>query len=447
MKRKILIGILLFVFVYISQPTAIAQELAESLQTAPEKSEGGIRIAILTSGPAKFNSRWLDNPPRLEIKFRSKNILSKIDNEITVNQGIIKKVTSTYFERGQKRSLKSLTFELTQKVPYKIWQESDTIILDIKTPPETGFLTQPISLFGEKEIFAKKKTTGAAVKRLEAMETVLAETTKNQQPLEKFNIEVNDKTPPELDKSEKNILPDTKSFEKEKIINKKGHMLTLILWLIGLGLISGLGFLIWRRYKLSANSKLRKLKLGLEEKAKELEQEKIVRKAIEKGSLRNEKEYEQFKDSFESLKDELVKKGVVRKELSQEEKERPWIPSGSEERRAEPRLPLAKDFNRTIILKIESKEKTEVVKAFAKDISSEGLCFESKKDFNEKDQLKLRLFFYGAQIPMMKIQAHIIWKKKTKPMGYYGVYFDFLEDKDKIELANYVQSNIANDKT
>ena len=224
---------------------------------------------------------------------------------------------------------------------------------------------------------------------------------------------------------------------------KSKPMLAMVFSLVALTLVSSLGFLVWRRRKLDADDKIKKLKLELQEINKRLEQEEMVRRTMEQIALQREKEHQQLKDSFESLKGELIEKGMLKRELSAEEKERPWILGKSQERRQYHRLPLSQDYNRTIILRIECQNRPEGIKSFANNVSFDGLCFETKEELNEKEPINLRLFFYGAQVAMMKIQAKIIWKRQIVPINYYGVYFDLLEEKDKSELNRFIESKIT----
>ena len=445
------------VYALVLTTPSIAQDLTGESKNSATKEEG-TRIIISTSGPAKFNSYWLESPPRLVIEFRTRNIISKIGNEITVEQGVIKRIASEYFGSGEKKPLKSLTFELTQKVPYKIWQEADTVILDIQTPQE-------ISLFPEegREIFAKNEPKEVMFKRLGAMDTALTKVSANYLP---------SGAAPKL----------ITEFPK----NRRKTM-SLALWLIGLTLISGLGgllfWLFWRRYKLIldknvAAQEIKKLKSQVAEKNKLLEQEEIIRKTIENTSLTREKDFEhlklelqketklleeegktrmtlegalsqkekeseQVKNSLESLKEVLVNKGLAKKLSFPKGEEELWIPGKSSEKRQLPRLDLSKDYNRTIILRIESPDKSKSIKSFANNIGLGGLCFETRRDFEEKETINLRLFFFGDKVPIIKIKAEIIWKKTVLPVNYYGVSFVSIEEKDKANLSQYIESKIT----
>lgn len=261
----------------------------------------------------------------------------------------------------------------------------------------------------------------------------------------------------------------------------------LVFWFVGLAFISGLGFLLfwlfWRRYKLIldknvAVQEIEKLKSQVAEKNKLFEQEEIIRKTIENTSLTREKEFdqlklelqkeaklleeeekvrrakeeellkkeketEQVKNSYEFLKEVLVNKGLAKKLSFPKGEEELWIPGKSLEKRQLPRLDLSRDYNRTIILRIESPDKSKSSKSFANNIGLGGLCFEARKDFEEKETINLRLFFFGDKVPILKIKAEIIWKKTDSPVNHYGVSFVSLEDKNKTELSRYIESKIA----
>ena len=432
------------------------------------KISNGTRIIVTTSGPAKFSSHWLDNPPRLAVEFQTKNIVSSIGSELAVNEGVIKRITSEYYG-GTKKNLKSLTFELLEKAPYKIWQEDNNIILDIHTS-----LTIPLGSEG-KEVFVKDESRQQIDRRLETMETVL-----KQLPAAQVQTE-----PPKL-------IARTSPPEKKTTASIALWLMaaaiggrTIALWLIGLTLISSVGllaWLFWRRYKLildknAAAREIEKLKSQVTEKNKLLEQEETIRKAIEDASRTKEKEFEQLKTelqeekqvlgqeqearkiaeegllqkekeaievkgSLESLKEALVGKGIAKKLTTAEKEGELWISGKSEERRELPRLDLSKDYNRTIILRIESADRSKSIKSFANNIGLGGLCFESRTEFKEKEAVNLRLFFFGEKVPMMRIRAKLIWSRADSPVNHYGISFVSLEEKDKTELNRYIESKI-----
>lgn len=427
--------ILLSAFSFITQ--AKAQGLIEEYQDAVIKEiRDGTRVVITTSGPAKFNSFWLDDPPRLVVEFQSRNILSKIGNEVVVNQGVIKRITSSYFEGVPTRPLKTLTFELSAKVPYKIWQEDNTILLDIQTPLET-----PIFRAGEKEVFAEGETSKVIIRRLEAMDAALMRTKEAEPPLETPEAKIGEKISEETGKvKEKAAAPEAEVLPPVEPTKERKGIVGIIFLLGGLALISSTGFFFWNRGRTNKNQKVKVLETELQEKGKLLEQEKIIRKAVEKASLGREEEYKQLRCSLKSLKDDFIKNGLLKRELPAKEKEKPSITEKAQERRKSPRLSLTRDYNRTLILRIESKEKPIKIRSFANNISPGGLCFETKKEFKQKQPLNLRLFFYGDQVPMLKTRAHIIWKKTVGQTNYYGICFDWLDEKDKTELNHYIES-------
>jgi len=402
----------------------------------------------------------------LVIKFHSRNVLSEIDKQVVLNQGVIKKLTSSYYERGRRRSLKSLTFEFTQAVPYRIWQDENAILLDLELPEDLA--TFP----GEKmEIFKDSKIDKAIIMKLEAMDNALSEVAQTQTSLEipepKISIDK------EVAKTEEEVILSKAALASTlKPIDKKRVRLGMLYPSIGLIIILSLGFILWNRRRLTKGQILNSLKQELQEKNKNLKHEKTIRKAVEAASLRKEKEYKLVSNSILSLEETLAKKYLTRKELSPEEKEykqlirssieslkemlsqkdlakegltpteQPLILKKPPERRRFPRLALTQDFTRTVIIRIESNDTTEIVKAFANNIGTEGLCFGSKKDFKKKELVNLKLFFYGDRVPIMTIQGQIVWKKTVPPTSYYGISFEISDGRDRQELNRYIESKI-----
>lgn len=165
--------------------------------------------------------------------------------------------------------------------------------------------------------------------------------------------------------------------------------------------------------------------------------------------LRSPEEKHELRELFKRVKEILIKRGLLKKEdiLSQKreistKKEKLNSRKDFKERRRFPRLNLTRDFNKTIILRINQPDKIENIKSFANNISSGGLCFDNQREFEKDNKINLRLFFYGDQIPMIKIQAYIVWKKKIETTNYYGIYFDLIDEKDKVLLNSYVESKI-----
>lgn len=107
---------------------------------ANEETRQMMRITITTSGPAIYKHYQRDNPPRIIIRFKTKNVFSKMPEDTVVNQGAIKRIQTKYYRGWFKRKvdsggiLKSLIFELKEKVPYKITQRDELILIDIANP-------------------------------------------------------------------------------------------------------------------------------------------------------------------------------------------------------------------------------------------------------------------------------------------------------------------------
>ena len=406
LKSALTFFLIIFVIGFVFISLAGAEELTQQAKITPpvQESKDSTRIIVTTSGPAKFSSHWLDNPPRLVVEFQTKNIVSSIGSELVVNEGVIKRITSEYYG-GTQKNLKSLTFELLEKVPYKIWQEDNNIILDIHAS-----LTAPLGSEG-KEVFVKDESKEQIGRRLETMETAL-----KQLPV----VQVQTEPPKLIAKTNPPQRKTTAPIAFWLMAAAIGSR-TIALWLIGLTLISSVGllaWLFWRRYKLIldknlAAQEIAKLKTQLQERNQLLEHEQIIRKTVESTSLQREKEFDQLKTesqkeqqlleqeqkarkiaeeglsqkekevvevkgSLESLKEVLVEKGIAKKLTTTENEVELWISGRSTERREFPRLDLSKDYNRTIILRIESTDKSKSIKSFANNIGLEGLCFESR---------------------------------------------------------------------
>ncbi|MFA4991303.1 MAG: hypothetical protein WC569_01820, partial [Candidatus Omnitrophota bacterium] len=102
---------------------------------AMEPSDKITRISIATSDAVKYESRWLDNPPRLIIKFKTQDVFGQLIDRAEFDQGIIKNISISYYpaaEPREQKRVKFLTFWLNQKTPYKIWNFNDRIFIDFK---------------------------------------------------------------------------------------------------------------------------------------------------------------------------------------------------------------------------------------------------------------------------------------------------------------------------
>jgi|GEM_PF-1231694 len=125
MKIKIIALIGIFIFVQIP---AQAMESREKLT----------RIAIASSGPVKYESKWLDNPSRLIIKFRTPNVFGKLAEDTLLNQGLVKNITVSYYPASSlnpdRKQVKFLAFLLSQKTDYKIWNSDNKIFIEFKNP-------------------------------------------------------------------------------------------------------------------------------------------------------------------------------------------------------------------------------------------------------------------------------------------------------------------------
>src|SRR4030042_312160 len=105
---------------------------------AMESNDKITRISIATSDAVRYESRWMDNPSRLIIKFKTANVFGQLIDRTELNQGIIKNISVTYYpseiNSHEQRRIKFLTFWLSRNTPYKIWNSKDRIFIDFKNP-------------------------------------------------------------------------------------------------------------------------------------------------------------------------------------------------------------------------------------------------------------------------------------------------------------------------
>ncbi|MFH1678295.1 MAG: PilZ domain-containing protein [Candidatus Omnitrophota bacterium] len=473
-KNKPLFNLIILIFLtgtaLINQ--AFAEEKTQSPQVVTQKSADSTRIVISTSGPVKFDSYWLDNPYRLVVEFKSRNVIGNIDKEMAVNQGLIKKITASYFRGTKFKAVKTLTFELVQKAPYKIYQEGNNILLDIQASLKTSGFS-----IGAKETPLEDESN-KIIKKLKAMEAALNQPQATQGPSEIFDSKVTNKTLKHV------ALGQTEQGSAILVesVNVRKNAMGITLWFIGLVSILGLGFAFLRKYVVirtrNLTERIRELNLQLEKKDAFLEQVEIIRKTIEKTAIEKEEVYKQLKlelreksrlfeqeaairrkkenalqelekecgqlkETNEALKDILVKRGIARQLTIPEEKGEFWIHGKSPERRNLPRVALTKDFHNTVILKIELTDSLKQIKSFAENISLDGLCFETKSELDEKNPLNLRLFFYGGKVPNFRTQGWIVWERRCDSKNYYGITFEGLSEKVKSGLQHYIETNIS----
>ena len=124
---KIKIFILAGIFIFVS-----------NMAQAMESQEKFTRIAIASSDNMKYESRLLDNPPRLIVKFKTPNVFGKLIKNTILNEGVIKNITVSYYPdsllSSDRRKIKFLTFWLSQKTDYKVWSNNNRIFIDFKNP-------------------------------------------------------------------------------------------------------------------------------------------------------------------------------------------------------------------------------------------------------------------------------------------------------------------------
>ncbi|MDP2911144.1 MAG: PilZ domain-containing protein [Candidatus Omnitrophota bacterium] len=125
---KIKIIILLGIFIFVQNIAAQAMESQEKLT----------RIAIASSEKIKYESKLLDNPPRLIIKFDTPNVFGKLLKNTYLNEGVIKNIKVSYYPdklvNSERIKIKFISFWLNQKTQYKVWSKDNRIFIDFNNP-------------------------------------------------------------------------------------------------------------------------------------------------------------------------------------------------------------------------------------------------------------------------------------------------------------------------
>lgn len=134
MRIKIIAFLCIFIF-------------AQGLMAAEEPLNKITRIALSATDKIQYETRSLNNPPRLIVKFKTRNVTGNLIEDAEINQGAVKKIEVTYYpfvsrDTGSRR-IKFLTFWLNQSASYKIWDEGNKIYLDFKSPFVTA---QPVEI-------------------------------------------------------------------------------------------------------------------------------------------------------------------------------------------------------------------------------------------------------------------------------------------------------------
>lgn len=95
------------------------------------------RITLSASDKIEYETRFLDEPPCLVLRFKTPNIFGRLIDDIKINQGAIKNVEVVYYPAEyatDSRRIKFLTFYLAKGTSYKIWDNGNEIFLDFKNP-------------------------------------------------------------------------------------------------------------------------------------------------------------------------------------------------------------------------------------------------------------------------------------------------------------------------
>lgn len=102
-----------------------------------------------------------------------------------------------------------------------------------------------------------------------------------------------------------------------------------------------------------------------------------------------------------------------------------------EERRKYPRI------NVTTLIKFKSHSDNNLNNGEAQDISKNGICINSKKEYAKGDIITLQLFL-GEKIS--NLEGEITWIENTKTGNYnIGLEYTKIEKQDLAEIEKYIE--------
>ncbi|MBU1853698.1 MAG: PilZ domain-containing protein [Candidatus Omnitrophica bacterium] len=96
------------------------------------------RIKLEASDKVEYESRFLTDPSRLIVKFKTENISGRLVEDAELMQGAIRRLKVFYYPISaagpDSRRIKFLTVWFNEGSSYKIWEKGNVIYLDFKGP-------------------------------------------------------------------------------------------------------------------------------------------------------------------------------------------------------------------------------------------------------------------------------------------------------------------------
>lgn len=155
-----------FLFILIS--IAFLNSSVQNLYAADTLKAQSTTITIETTGQPVYKSHFFDNPPRIVLNFAPQVLSSRLNQDISVNRGMIRNIHCNYY--ASSGWLRSLTFLLIAKTGYDIADDSNNILISVLNTPE-----QPANSALKDELIIKDympKTWGT-VQRREALKAAI----------------------------------------------------------------------------------------------------------------------------------------------------------------------------------------------------------------------------------------------------------------------------------
>ncbi|MFH1519943.1 MAG: hypothetical protein ABIE75_05195 [Candidatus Omnitrophota bacterium] len=344
------------------------------------------RIVISVSGPAKYKHYQKEKPPGLVIEFKTRNVISQIEKEAIVKQGVVKSIQAQYYRRAGsikgKRvyPLKSLTFELLQSSVYRIVQTDNSIIVEIENPVDLK--VEEVS-GGEVEITDTVRTGEELNEKKKALqEAILEAEIKLEEEKKKIRGELKSEAlvPAEVlasPEKAKEIIPalDKKKIKRPSIPSKihpgSFKEVIFLIFFTGIGaLIGALGALLWK-FQRQKNKK----KTNLTSKGIVKEVQDYVSQLRQKDACLREE-----LNKYKNLEQRLAEKNqIIQEQQSQSQQLQEQLNKTNKE--AEETFTLAAHLEQKLVQKEQQFQEKEAV---LEELSQKSRVIEGvNKEFQE----------------------------------------------------------------
>jgi len=136
--KKIIVKLLQLILILVIV-SCVSSRGVHLVNLAAKESPSETELILTTSEPVQYIETKLENPPCLVIRFPEGKVFSNEKEELIINKGAIKKIKNGYYKKQNKglRQLNFMLIELTQDLPYKVFNNGSSIIIRIENPDQS----------------------------------------------------------------------------------------------------------------------------------------------------------------------------------------------------------------------------------------------------------------------------------------------------------------------